>query len=132
MKRVLLGLLFAFLLYALPACTVSEKQATGESTRKNVADITPAFDGSGLAWQETPRSTCFAYIGYDSDFEKLAVIFRSNESRAYIYADFTAHDMSEFLSAPSLGKYYNQNIKGQYASERIDDAEALMSAGNMK
>lgn len=79
------------------------------------------YTGEGIAWQETPGSTAFAYVGYDSQYEKLAVIFRSNDSRTYVYSDFSIGDFLKFMEADSLGSYYNANIKNRYPCERIDD-----------
>ena len=84
------------------------------------------YDGSGMVWEETPSSTAFCYIGYDEDEEILGVIFRSNESRAYIYYDFSWDEWDDFTSASSLGSYYNEYIKGQYDGDRYDDADALL------
>lgn len=90
---------------------------------------TAVFDGSGVVWQETPNSTCFAYVGYDKDFQKLAVIFRSSPDRVYVYSDFKQKDMDAFLADPSLGGYYNKYIKGQFACKRIDDGIAFFKKG---
>lgn len=79
------------------------------------------YDGRGIVWTATPNSSCFSYVGYDGRENILAVIFRSNESRAYLYRDFSSADYAEFVSADSLGKYYNACIKGYYDCERIDN-----------
>lgn len=79
------------------------------------------YDGAGISWQLTPGSSCFSAVGYDEENETLAVIFRSNESRTYLYTEFCAADYTDFMTASSLGSYYNQNIKGQFPSERIDE-----------
>lgn len=81
------------------------------------------YDGSGLVWQYTLKSTCFSAIAYDDGCEMLALIFRSNEDRAYVYSEFLERDYQEFISSSSLGGYYNQNIKGQYPCRRTDDIE---------
>lgn len=81
------------------------------------------YTGEGIAWQETPDSSCFAYVGYDDEYEVLALVFRSNEQRAYLYREFLYDDYRAFMAADSLGGYYNENIKGKYPGERIDDAE---------
>lgn len=81
------------------------------------------YTGEFIVWKETPDSTCFSYVGYDSKYEKLAVIFRNNSSRTYLYSDFTPSDYRSFMAADSLGSYYNKNIKGYYTSERIDNPE---------
>ena len=85
--------------------------------------------GAGLVWQSTPNSSCFSWVAYDSGDEKLAVIFRSNETRAYVYSDFSQSDWDTFISASSLGSYYNTHIKGKYDCERYDDADAFRKNG---
>ena len=87
------------------------------------------YYGEDIFWQETPQSTCFIYVGYDPWEEKLGVIFRDNDTRAYVYSDFSQSDWNAFISASSLGSYYNAHIKGQYDCERYDDADALRSNG---
>ena len=81
-----------------------------------------SFDASRFDWYSTPKSTCFSYIGYDEDAEELAVIFRSNETRTYVYSEFDADAFDTFSSDSSLGGYYNKNIKGKYSCTRYDDA----------
>ena len=81
------------------------------------------YDGSGLVWQETPESTCFAAVGYDDGYERLALIFRSNETRTYVYSEILAKDFDDFIHSDSLGSYYNKHIKGEYPCERIDETE---------
>ncbi len=82
-----------------------------------------SYAGIDIVWQETPRSTCFSYVGYDEDNEVLALVFRDNDSRIYLYAEFPAAEYHAFMSADSLGGYYNKHIKGEYPSERIDDID---------
>ena len=79
------------------------------------------YNGEYIVWQETPKSTCFSYVGYDSGFEVLALIFRDNPTRTYLYSEFLMMDYRAFMAADSLGGYYNKNIKGEYPCERIDN-----------
>lgn len=81
------------------------------------------YTGKGIVWQATPRSSCFSYVGYDDGYEKLALVFRENDSRTYLYSEFLQSDYQDFMRADSLGSYYNKNIKGEYPCERIDDPE---------
>lgn len=68
--------------------------------------------------QETPQSSCFSSVGYDSENEVLHVIFRTSGIE-YVYYDFTATDWDSFINAGSLGTYFNNGIKGQFACEKI-------------
>ena len=129
MRRPVLLLLCLVLVLQFAGCAVEANVSAAPSpTPRSTATPKPAatpkpFDGSGLVWQETPGSTCFSYIAYDPGHKVLAVIFRSNTTRTYLYYDFTASDWKNFTAADSLGSYYNKNIKGQYSGERIDDIE---------
>lgn len=91
-------------------------------TSKPTPTPAPAvWDGSNIRWQDTPQSSCFVCVGYDSSAQKLAVTFRTSEDRVYVYSDFSQEDWDSFISADSLGSYYNKYIKGNYNSERYDD-----------
>lgn len=133
MKRIAVALVLVVFLLTGCAKTTSAQGTIKSSVSSVPVAATPTpvktFDGSGVKWQATPRSTCFAYVGYDKEFQKLAVIFRSNETRVYIYSDFTQSDMNNFLAADSLGEYYNENIKGFYDCERIDEGAAFFIKG---
>ena len=112
MKRIIILLLAVLLLVG---CSTTKTTIYRTASTQQEASKRMSFE-----WKSTPGSTCFSYIGYDSQHEKLAVIFRSNEDRAYVYSDFSASDWSEFKSADSLGSYYNKYIKGQYPSQKYD------------
>ena len=61
-------------------------------------------------------SACFDRVGYDGS--TLYVRFLDSQSE-YLYFDVPEDEYKDMLSAKSIGKYYNQNIKGQYECERI-------------
>ncbi len=117
-KRILSFIIVLAVFSSMYAGIVSADAATKSASK--------APDFSSFDWWETKDSTCFCYVGYNEDLEALAVIFRSNDSRTYVYDDFTAEDFDDFLSASSLGKYYNKNIKGVYSCTRYDDVGADM------
>lgn len=71
-----------------------------------------------LQWEDTERSSCFSAAAYSPIFRTLAVEFRRNGS-VYYYYDLSPEVAEEFFAADSLGRYYNQNIKGSYDCERI-------------
>lgn len=131
MKRLIVLFLSALL---LSGCSSEARQEISEEAYKEgytdgyndglfVADYDDEgpYTGEYIVWQETPGSTCFSYVGYDSKYEKLAVIFRDNSSRTYLYSNFDMNAYRTFMAADSLGSYYNKNIKGHYTCERIDD-----------
>lgn len=115
MKRIIILLLAVLLLVG---CSTTKTTIYRTASTQQEASERMSFK-----WKSTPGSTCFSYIGYDSQHEKLAVIFCSNEDRAYVYSDFTAADWRNFTAADSLGSYYNAYIKGKYPSERYDADE---------
>lgn len=56
-------------------------------------------------------------IGYDKDRQVLEVrIDQGNQERVYMYEDVPTEEFHWFLAADSLGRYYNNNIKGVYTS----------------
>ena len=63
---------------------------------------------------ETDESEAFSEIGYCSEYELLFVRFRSSYE-AYVYVGVDEYDWKQFRKAPSLGGWFNQNIKGQYS-----------------
>lgn len=79
-----------------------------------------SFDISDLEWQDTPDSTAFSRIGYAAGYKVLGVVFRNSDPRIYLYYDFPQSEWDNFRTAESWGGYYNEHIKGQYESERID------------
>ena len=97
-----------------PAVTTSVK-ATPESTPEPTLK---EFDVDDVIMQSTPDSSCFSEVGYDSNWEILIVKFRDSGS-VYTYLDFPADEWDEFISAGSLGGWYNKHIKGRYEYERI-------------
>lgn len=75
------------------------------------------YEGA-VEMEQTPRSSCFSYIGYDEANETLYVVFRES-GMEYVYHNFTDGDWYSFYNADSLGKYYNAHIKGNYECEKI-------------
>lgn len=66
---------------------------------------------------DTDESEAFSEIGYCSEYELLYVRFR-NSGQTYVYTGFDEYDWKQFQRAPSLGGWFNQNIKGQYSCYR--------------
>ncbi len=69
-----------------------------------------------------PVSSSVAYaVGYDSQDQILQVEFQTGEVYQYLGVD---EDTWEDLhSADSIGRFFNQEIKGKYDCERIDDLD---------
>ena len=63
------------------------------------------------------ESTMIAGIGHDSETSTLEIEF--NNGQVWQYFDFTESDYSEFSNSDSIGKYFLQNIRGQYTENQI-------------
>lgn len=69
-----------------------------------------------LEWVD---STCFSSVGFDEEEDILVVEFLESGS-VYIYYDVPYWQYLDLIYADSIGGYYNDYIKGQYISERIE------------
>ena len=56
-------------------------------------------------------------VGYDPEYEILEVMFR--HGGIYQYRNFPAHMFERFMSADSLGRFLNLEIKKHFPEERI-------------
>ena len=61
-------------------------------------------------------STIIERFDWDPVSKKLVIVFKSGKS--YTYFDVPRAEVEWFLDADSPGTYYNENIKGQYRSEK--------------
>lgn len=65
----------------------------------------------------TPDSTCFSRVGYDSRNNMLIVVFRESGAE-YHYFGVPEDVWESFYDSASLGRYFNANIKGYYEYEK--------------
>lgn len=117
-KTVVYNLFLFLLLTALLIGCSGVSEATTvtpiPTATPTIAPAAPAvFDVDNIDMESTPQSSCFSSVGYDSDFQVLAVVFRTT-GKMYVYYDFPESEWDNFINADSLGKYYNANIKGKY------------------
>ena len=63
-------------------------------------------------------STCFDEVGYNYYDETLYVRFLDSQ-KEYLYLDVPEYVFDELYASDSPGRYYNQEIKGQYDCERL-------------
>ena len=56
-------------------------------------------------------------VSYDRDTQTLYVQFKNGSE--YSYASIPSDEYEELISATSVGSYFNDNIKGQYAFTRV-------------
>lgn len=62
-------------------------------------------------------SSNIAEIGYDDSMQTLEVMFKSGLT--YQYFNVPAHVFEQLRHSDSVGKYFNAQIKGQYAEARL-------------
>ena len=74
--------------------------------------------GYDIAWEDVD-SSMFKAVGYDSARSVLGVLFLDSGKR-YYYVGFSPDEYDAFISADSLGSYYNEYIKAHYYSFRED------------
>lgn len=73
---------------------------------------------SATKWvYNTPESTCFSRVGYDSRNNVLIVVFRDSGAE-YHYYDVPEDVWESFYDSTSLGRYFNSYIKGNYAYKK--------------
>lgn len=64
------------------------------------------------------RSTRFSYVHYDG--VKLAVKFKSG-GKLVTYSGVSQATFEEFIGAKSMGRYYDDQIRGRYTRKGVDD-----------
>lgn len=57
-------------------------------------------------------SSAITHIGYDKDTKQMKITFK--QSKTYDYCNVPESVFESFLSASSVGKYYDQYIKDKY------------------
>ena len=66
----------------------------------------------------TPTSTAFIWLDYDRASRQLTVGFRDRTS--YEHNGVPEQIFELLLSAPSQGRYYNQEIRNRYRSVKVE------------
>jgi hypothetical protein len=64
------------------------------------------------------ESSNLVAIGYDASTSTLGVEFKSGGT--WHYYNVPEYIWSNFQYAPSKGKYFHQNIRGQYTEQRVN------------
>lgn len=67
------------------------------------------------------NSSTIAAVGYDRATQTMEIEFRSG--RAYAYADVSYRVYRDFMDSRSMGSHFNREIRGQFATTRIADAQ---------
>jgi len=63
------------------------------------------------------KSSNIASIGHDPMTKKMQIIFTN--SSVYQYDDVTKDVFNAFVNAPSVGRYFHQNIRNAYTNTKI-------------
>lgn len=71
---------------------------------------------AGIKMEEVSSSNIEA-IGFNKESSTLRVRFKGGDEWDYI--GFPEDLYEDFLSAPSAGKYFSQNIRNQYRGEKV-------------
>lgn len=80
-------------------------------------DAIAVYESATKCVYNTPESTCFSRVGYDSRNNVLIVVFRDSGAE-YHYYDVPEDVWESFYDSASLGKYFNREIKGNYEYEK--------------
>ncbi len=63
------------------------------------------------------ESSSLASVGYDAERQILEVEFRNGRTYRYLEVPELVH--RRLLKAPSMGKFFNEEIRDHYRSERV-------------
>ena len=99
------------------ASTVPETETKGVTSRGTPiveADDTLDFDINYIT-----RSSAISEIGYDYYEEVLLITFKDSGA-SYYYYDVPYEVYDELLNAESIGRYFNNQIRGWYDCVRVD------------
>ncbi|BAZ70456.1 hypothetical protein NIES4106_52500 [Fischerella sp. NIES-4106] len=65
------------------------------------------------------HSSMATAVGYDDNKNILQVEFHNGA--VYQYSDIDQHTWQDLQQADSIGKFFNENVKGKYQYERVND-----------
>lgn len=82
-----------------------------------VVTAAPKFDPLDIPTKEV-ESTAISRIGYDPE-EKVLLIQFKESGVYYCYYEVPKSVYLDFIAAESIGRYFNQEIKGQYDYDRL-------------
>ena len=85
-----------------------------------IADPPPVLEEEETFAMLPVTSGMASAIGYNSNNEVLQVEF--NNGAVYQYSDIDEDTWNDLYTSEAVGKYFNQNIKGKYLSQRIDNS----------
>ena len=140
MKKILAAIVLFALLFSLSACGISSENASTSAPDESIS-ISPSTDShiqstpkptpkptptptDGLKSDGyihvyivgegekvyTPNSTFISYLIYYPSSKHLIICMNGKD---YVFANVSSSLWSDFKAADSVGKFYNQNIKGK-------------------
>jgi KTSC domain-containing protein len=65
------------------------------------------------------KSSVVASVGYDPQQRRLEVAFHNG--RVYAYFEVPPSVYEELVTAESVGKFFNENVKPHYEAELVED-----------
>lgn len=112
-----------------------EQKGVTPIKKQNVASTVPETETKGVTSRGTPiveaddtldfdinyitRSSAISEIGYDYYEEVLLITFKDSGA-SYYYYDVPYEVYDELLNAESIGRYFNNQIRGWYDCVRVD------------
>lgn len=72
----------------------------------------------------TPQSELATAVFYNRNSEELVIQFRESGAK-WLYENFLVEDWNDLLDADSVGRFYNEYIKGHYHSSEMDEETAM-------
>lgn len=115
-RKIIAALLVLMMVISVTACgSTPDKEVKQVRVPLPVENREPT-----VTLNETPDSTCFSAVGYDSAEKILFVQFRKS-GVIYSYDDVPSLVYSDLVNAESMGSYYNDCIKGHYTAHRLTD-----------
>ncbi|PYQ25702.1 MAG: KTSC domain-containing protein [Acidobacteria bacterium] len=66
------------------------------------------------------KSSVIATVGYDAGDRRLEVAFHNG--RVYAYLDVPASVYEKLVTAESVGKVFNEEVRPHYKAELVEDA----------
>ena len=120
-KKFQIPLIILIVIMLLAACDSRGDTRSIPDPQPTTSAGTPISDDPSLyeiTQIETPGSTCFSSIGYDSGTGTLVVTFRDSGA-SYAYDEVPKSVWNALQTSDSMGGYYNKNIKGQYDCTKL-------------
>jgi hypothetical protein len=64
------------------------------------------------------KSSVISAVGYSRQNKQLAILF--NSGYTYLYSGVSKRTFTSLRKADSVGKFFNENIVGQYEAQKVE------------